>query len=292
LQESQPVVIPDFSSQLPPSPAAWLAAMPTYIGVPIQVKGKKMGVLSIFNPAVPQPAAEKIALLSAIGYQIGITVENARLRERGERAAVIEDRQRLARDLHDSVTQSLYGVTLFVQASRGSIQEGDLSLTRQHIEQLSETAQQALKEMRLLIFQLRPSLLEQVGLIGALQQRLAVVEQRAGVETQFQVEGALELPAALENDLYQIAQEALNNILKHAAATRVVLRLIMDEYTIYLAIEDNGQGFDLQTVSATAGIGLASMSERAQRIGAQLEIESSPNAGTRVRLTMPRGETR
>jgi two-component system sensor histidine kinase UhpB len=129
--------------------------------------------------------------------------------------------------------------------------------------------------------------LDQVGFVGALQQRMEAVERRAGVAIEFKVQGITELPAALENDVYKIAQEALNNILKHSGASWVALRLMQKERILYLEIQDDGRGFDPAVAAGTAGIGFASMRERAARLGGELRINSKPGAGTRIALTVP-----
>jgi signal transduction histidine kinase len=151
-------------------------------------------------------------------------------------------------------------------------------------------AQRALKEMRWLIYELRPALVEEMGLVNALQRRLEMVERRAGVQVQFAVAGMRELDAALENAVYQIAQEALNNTLKHAAATQVTMQMSMDARNLHLEIKDDGKGFDPATVGATAGLGLVSMRERAAQLDGSLAIISKPGQGTRIRLIVPHGE--
>jgi PAS domain S-box-containing protein len=217
-------------------------------------------------------------------------------RKRAEEAmghlAVMEERQRLARDLHDSVTQALYSLILFAEAGYDSARAADLPQVRHYLSRCGETAQQALKEMRLLIYELRPQVLEQEGLVGALRRRLEAVERQAGVETQLLVESLIELPADVETDLYRIAQEALNNILKHSAATRVIVRIGADGAALQMEIVDNGKGFDLESVGERAGIGLASMRERVERLGGSLRIASKPGEGTRTQVIVPQGSVR
>jgi signal transduction histidine kinase len=149
---------------------------------------------------------------------------------------------------------------------------------------LGEIAQQALKEMRLLVYQLRPLVLKREGLVGALQQRLDAVEKRAGVDARLLVEGPLELPASVEEGLYRIAQEALNNALKHAAPRAVTLRIDVTEDRVGLEVVDDGQGFDPAGVEGSGGMGLTSMRERAERLGGSLSVRSAPGHGTTVRV--------
>jgi signal transduction histidine kinase len=267
--------------------AAYPAGVPTYIGVPIHAKGRLLGVLSVFGESVQKFSAEDIALLAVIADHIGVALETARLRQRAEQAAVMEERQRLARELHDSVTQALYSLTLFAEAGQDSIRAADLPQAEHYLSRLGETAQQALREMRLLIYELRPLTLQQEGLVGALRQRLETVERRARVETQLVVDAPLELPADVEQSLYRIAQEALNNALKHSAATQVTIHVGLEGRILRLAVIDNGQGFDLESFKDRTGIGLASMRERAESLGGRLLIDSTPGQGTCVEVLVP-----
>jgi signal transduction histidine kinase len=223
--------------------------------------------------------------LREVGAMIDVT-DRVMLSEAQTRAAM-EERQRLARELHDSVTQSLYSLTLLAEASRRMAREGHTEKMIGNIARLGETAQQALKEMRLLVYELRPLALETAGLVEALQHRLDAVEKRAGVETQFKVEADCELTVEVENGLYRIAQEILNNSLKHAEASRVSVQLsVRDEYT-ELNINDNGKGFDLETARHQGGMGLGNIQERTAALGGEVLFTSSPGAGTAVQVHIP-----
>ena len=157
-----------------------------------------------------------------------------------------------------------------------------------HLRELRDTAQEALREMRLLIFQLRPPVLEKEGLVTALQARLEAVEGRAGLETEFKVEGEERLPPEIEEGLYRIAQEALNNALRHAQAHRITVYLYQDERTVILEIADDGIGFDPTTAREQGGLGFPGMEERATQLGGRLTVKSSPGEGTSVRLEVDR----
>ncbi len=263
------------------------AAPRAYIGVPIRTGGRALGVLSVLRETdLPQFDEEEMALLTSVADQIGVIVESTRLRQRAEQAAVIEERGRLARDLHDSVTQSLYSLTLLAETGRRSAETGDLQSVANYLDRLGDVAQQSLKEMRLLLYELRPPALEQEGLVIALQQRLDAVEGRAGVETRLLAEEEIELAATVEEALYRIALEALNNALKHAGARSVTVQVRADGEHAELEIIDNGRGFDLNTVSDTGGMGLVTMRERAERLGGALTIISAPGEGTRVKVSI------
>ena len=173
------------------------------------------------------------------------------------------------------------------EASRRTAQSGDLNKVVDNIGRLGETAQQALKEMRLLVYELRPMALEQVGLAEALQNRLDAVEKRAGVEAQLNIDLKTELPADVENSMYRIAQEALNNSLKHAEATNVSVNLHASNSQVELEIVDNGKGFEEGLDEDKGGMGLGNIRERSEALGGEWSITSKPNEGTRVWIRVP-----
>ena len=258
-----------------------------YIGAPISRADRIWGTLSILGKDPAQFGPEEVRLLTSVGEEIGIVVENARLRRKAERLLVVQERNRLARELHDSVTQSLYSVTLFAEAGRRAAQADSNEELYDYLSQIGETSQQALKEMRLLIHRLRPSILANEGLIRALQQRLNSVEGRTGTSGRLMVEGEAMLNPAIEDALFQIAQEALNNALKHAMASEVVVRLnFKDEETVTLEVEDNGRGFDLDTTIQGDGMGLTSMRERAESFDGNLSVTTEPGLGCRVKALL------
>src|SRR5687767_6571079 len=223
--------------------------------------------------------------LREVGAMIDVT-DRVILTEAQAQAA-LEERQRLARELHDSVTQSLYSLTLLAEASRRTAAAGDVEKVVGNIARLGETAQQALKEMRLLVYELRPLALEHAGLAEALQHRIDAVEKRAGVEAQLRVNLEAELPPQIENGLYRIAQEALNNSLKHAEATKVSISLQTQDGHVQLGIVDNGKGFDTEALQDHGGLGMVSMRERVESMRGQYSITSRPGDGTRVWINVP-----
>jgi signal transduction histidine kinase len=259
----------------------------SYLGVPIRAGGNVLGVLSIFGGREERLTAEEIAVLSSAADHIGVAVENARLRKRAEHAAAMEERERLAQDLHDSVTQSLYSLTLFTKVALELARRGDRERLESNLLDATESAQQALKEMRLLVHQLRPSVLRQEGLAGALRQRLEAVEKRSGVDGRLEVDGMQELSESTEMSLYLIGLEALNNALKHARATSVTVLLSFGSDGVRLEISDDGRGFDLDGATNCGGMGLTNMAKRAARLGGWLEILTSPGHGTKIRATAP-----
>ncbi|HEY0605326.1 MAG TPA: GAF domain-containing sensor histidine kinase [Herpetosiphonaceae bacterium] len=230
-------------------------------------------------------AIDRVAAQQTLEQQArDLELENARLISAAHDKAVMEERERLARDLHDSVTQALYGITLHAQAAWRLLAAGEVGGAGDSLHALQETAQEALDEMRLLIFELRPPMLEQVGLVAALQARLNAVEGRAGLQTRLLADGVGELPSQVEQTFYRIAQEALNNALKHAHAQHIVVQLEQTERGVMLEISDDGDGFDPGTAGHNGGLGLRGIAERVAQCGGQLSLRSASGAGTQLRV--------
>ncbi len=284
VQQRAPVLINEHDALGQPS-CCWGPELITLLAVPLHVSEGVIGTLNVVN----KPggfSAEDVRIMSLFADQAAIAIENARLSQQVEHLAVMEERQRLARELHDSVTQALYSVTLHSEAAVRLLTAGNSSAAVDYLRDLRDMAQQALREMRLLIFELRPPILEQEGLVAALQARLDAVEARAGLQTELRVVGEEQLPYAVAEALYRIAQEALNNVLKHAHAQRVTVHLHCTDPLCWLEVCDDGKGFDLTTVLEHGGWGLRGMQERAQRMSGELTIESVPDQGTTIRVTV------
>lgn len=260
----------------------------TLLAIPLTSKESVVGLLSLTYHQPDHFTEQHISLVRAIANQAAVAIENARLFVTAQGKAVLEERQRLARDLHDSVTQSLYSLTLLAEAGRRLV-PSDVQQVARYLGDIGEIAQQSLKEMRLLVYQLRPLALEREGLIGALQARLDSVEKRSGIEGRLLIEGNLShLPPAIEEGLFRIAQEALNNALKHAAARSVVVRVHNADDKVTLEVRDDGRGSARLTTDNTGGLGLTSMRERVAQLNGTLTIESEPGRGTRVSVEVPR----
>jgi signal transduction histidine kinase len=181
-------------------------------------------------------------------------------------------------------------VTLFAEAGINLAQSGQHQRAGPLFTDTLQTGQQALKEMRLLVHRLRPSVLEEEGLVQALQHRLNAVEGRAGVKHQLLVKGKPDLGAEVEEALYYVVQEALNNALKHADAGEISVSIEQDARgALTLTIEDNGRGFDPQTAVNGSGLGLTSMRERIEKIGGAISYQSAIGKGTKVRIEIPEG---
>jgi signal transduction histidine kinase len=205
--------------------------------------------------------------------------------EQLERLAVTRERHRLARELHDSVTQTIFSMTLTTQSAVLLLDRDPSRLTAQ-LDRLTQLAQGALSEMHVLISELRPEKVAEGGLAAALRRHLADRPLPENLSVSLEVEGdpLARLPPAEEQGLFRITQEALNNIVKHAQASQACIRLHLAKPPWWIEISDQGQGFDLQQAHNGGRVGLVSMRERAAEIGWDLQITTSPGAGTRIRV--------
>ncbi|MCE1253704.1 MAG: histidine kinase, partial [Anaerolineae bacterium] len=250
---------------------------------PMQIKGRLLGLIILLNNSAIPFEPEDIHLLASICGQVALAVQSNQLRQQ---AIVYEERQRLSRDLHDSVTQSLYGLVTLSEAAQAVLENGSTQNLAHMLERIGQTARQALKEIRLYIYELRPPVLENVGLAGAIQLRLTAVEGRSNVSTRLIAGDGLKMTPPVMNALYHICQEALNNILKHTRATEITVYLQQQNENLVLEVADNGCGFDpLQ--KNNQGMGLNNMRERAEKVGGFFELISQIGHGTRVRVCIP-----
>ena len=255
--------------------------------IPLRLGKQVIGTLDVHNAQVGAFTGEDLLAVQSLGDQIVVAIENAHLYDQSRELAVLQERTRLARDLHDSVTQSLYSLVLLTEGWRRLLSAGSGLQNEDYLGRIGEIAQQALCEMRLLIHELRPPILEEEGFVGAVRKRLDAVEKRVGIEARVVMDDLVELPASLEEGLYRITQEALNNALKHAGAKNELVHIRVRDQTVMLEITDDGQGFDLQAARNRGGMGLNSMAERVREMKGTLTIETAPGAGTTVRVDVP-----
>jgi signal transduction histidine kinase len=199
--------------------------------------------------------------------------------------AALEERQRLAHTLHDSVSQSLYSISLLAEAARRRALAGEQQAVTDYVARLGELTLQTLRQMRLLLYDLRPGVLEQEGLSGALRHRLEAVEHRAGIRARLIDHTLSPIPPSLQRDMFWIAQEALNNSLHHAAATAVTVTLSPEGDEIVLQVSDNGRGFD-SAARADDG-GLAAIDRRVSDLRGTLVVDSHANQGTTLTVRVP-----
>lgn len=295
-KERKPIIVPDLLADTPlargiramdvPSLKETLRNSHSWMGVPLTIQGRVVGLLRFdhIRPGYYQSRHAQLAL--TIANQAAIALENAHLYEDAQKVATLEERQRMARELHDSVSQSLYGIALGTHAAREQLNQAPEKLqpTLDYILTLSENA---VTEMRALVFELHPESLEQLGLVILLTKLVEAQSARYGVVTQLGLCAEPDLTLEAKEVTYRIAQEALRNISKHAQATTIKVRMECEEAWVSLEVVDDGVGFD--TSSQFPGhFGLQSMRERAEGLGGRFEIESLPGSGTRVSVRLPR----
>jgi signal transduction histidine kinase len=259
--------------------------MRSFLGVPIVAHGRVIGAFyltekdgaSEFAPADQQ-------LIEVLAAHAAIAIEKARLYERSRELSIVEERNRLARDLHDAVTQRLFGVVLTAEAAL-TLLERDPAAARAEVERVRELAQGAMEELRAVVFELRPPALEAEGLVPTLRKHVEVLRRVHARPIGLEVRGTPRLPADADGEVFRIAQEALQNALRHSAAERIDVRLEARNGRLRLAVSDDGVGFDADAPALRARrLGLTSMEERARSLGGRLEIASQPGEGTTVSL--------
>lgn len=266
-------------------------AMRSFLGVPIMVKGKPIGDLYLTNKRGSHEFSEgDQELVEMFALHAGIAIENARLHERVQLLAIVEERERIGQDLHDGIIQGLYAVGLSLE-DVPDLMDDDPDEARGRIERAIDGLNHAIRDIRNFIVGLRPELLEQVGLVGGLASLAEEFRLSTMVDVELIVDGAgeLDLPPDPTLQLLHIAQEALSNIARHAKASRasLVVRPAEGDHVI-LEICDNGRGFDVDGSRGPSHQGLANMRARAASLGGGLDVESEPDAGTRIIVRVPR----
>ena len=270
----------------------WPAAHPemrSFLGVPIVFRGDVIGAFYLTDKegADGFDAADQ-RLIEVLAAHAAVAMENARLFDASRELGVAEERNRLARDLHDTVTQTLFSLSLTAEAAASSLRS-DPARAEAELAHVRELARTALGELRSLINELRPVALEAEGLVAALGKRLAVLGRANGFETELRVDGEVDLGLDAEVALLRIAQEALSNAVRHARARTVCVELAVGPDAVTLVVRDDGRGFDPDARAVRARrLGLTSMRERAAALGGTLAVESAPGAGTAVRAEVPR----
>lgn len=259
--------------------------------VPLTARAERIGLLVLASDQEGRPfTVDEQRLAETIAGQIATAITNVRLSEQARHAAMLAERNRVARELHDSATQALYSLSLLAGGWALTAEQDCLTDASAKFTQLGGIALQVLKELRLLIYELRHPDLAEAGLVKALEERLAAVEQRANVRTSLELSGDLAgLPKDHEEQIYAILLEVLNNALRHAHARTVVIAVCAEPGQARFSVRDDGVGFD--PARPSAGLGLRSMSERAAAIGAGLTLTSRPGEGTLVELIVPRAKT-
>jgi signal transduction histidine kinase len=257
----------------------------SFMAVPMLLKQKVVGLVSLSSSRPGYFTMHHAALTMAIAQQAAVAIENARLYERAQEAAALEERQRLARELHDSVSQALYAVALGARTAR-TLLDRDPDRAVEPLEYVLSQAEAGLTEMRALIFELRPQALESEGLIAALRQQVETLRVRHRIEARATLGAEPNIPFELKEAIYRIAQEALHNTVKHAGARSVTLRLVEDAEALTLEVRDDGKGFDPDG-TFPGHLGLRTMHERSIRVGGTLRVVSAPGQGASIHVVIP-----
>ncbi len=266
----------------------WPAAHPqmgSFLGVPIVARGEVIGAFYLTDKQEAEqfhPGDQE--LIELLAPHAAVAMENARLYERSRELSIVEERNRLARELHDSLVQKLFGVVLAAQ-SAATLLERDSGAARQQVEHLQELAQEAVVELRSLVFQLRPAEIETEGLGAALRKHVELLRRAHRAAISVELTGAPRLRPGVDEEVFRIAQESLQNALRHARAEHIKLRLEEETGRLRLTVADDGVGFEPEAAGLRSRrLGLTSMEERASSLGARLRIDSAPGRGTTISL--------
>ncbi|MBI5503402.1 MAG: GAF domain-containing protein [Deltaproteobacteria bacterium] len=280
---AEPVLLDDLGEKLELPQAELIRSM---LAVPLRTHGRTLGVLQIVNPRHHLHENRLKALVLMAG-RIAVVTDHFRLNERSRHMVLFEERRRMAHELHDSVTQSIYAVSVLAEAAATLLDRNRPTEAAKALRDVRDVARMANREMRALVFELNPPDVTRLDLIDGLQARLASVESRAGIKTVFEYADTGHLPAPIQEGLYRIAQEALNNSMKHARASTVWLRLSTSDHTVRLEMEDDGVGFRLDETRTQGGAGLRVMEERAAAMNGKIAVESTIGGGTCITIEVP-----
>ena len=262
--------------------------MRSFLGVPIVARGRVIGAFYLTDKqgggSFSVEDEDRIALLAA---HAAVAIENAALLEASRTAALADERDRMARELHDALNQSLFGLTLTSRAAASHL-TSDPGRAADELDEVQKLARQALAELREVVTGLRTSDLRRDGLVAAIRSDVALLDRVHEADVSFQFSGDLGVDDVVEHEIYRIVQEALTNALRHAQADDVVVRLTAGSDATVVEISDDGSGFEPDALGIRSHrLGLTSMEERATAVGGTLEIDSGPDAGTTVRLRVP-----
>ena len=297
LLNRQPVIIADIRADEPLA-AAYREALGApvetthasyaraWMGVPLALKEQVIGIIGLAHTEPGFYTSRHAELVSAIATQAAAAIENARLYEQAHKLAALEERQRLARELHDSVSQVLFSINLGAGSVRTLLERNNPERAAASVENILKLAEMGMAEMRALLFELRPESLAQEGLVAAITKQAAALHARHGIAVETTLGDEPNVPLDLKEALYRIAQEATHNTVKHAGADHIDIRLAYDTRELTLEVADNGQGFDTSR-DFPGHLGLRSMRERVARFGGTVLIDGAMGQGTTVRARIP-----
>lgn len=258
------------------------------LATPLIHKEKVLGCVAVFHSRPYQFPQAQQSLLSIFADQAAMALENARLHKKAKELVIVEERNRIARDLHDSVSQSLFSVVLNAEACIRMLEGNNVGKALETMTKLQSIAQETSSEIKNLIFELRPTALNEKGLISALSSHIEVFSKRNGLPVNFSYQNVRRLPENLELSLYRVAQEAMTNVVKHASAQRIDVSLCFESSEVLLTVTDDGQGFDSkQSFESRKKMGLATMQERIESNGGEFLVSSAAGYGTTVEAHIP-----
>ncbi|QLH20925.1 GAF domain-containing sensor histidine kinase [Streptomyces sp. Rer75] len=269
--------------------------MSDFIGLPIADGEEVLGALFLANKRCAKPeggcgfTAEDEELLAILAQHAAIALTNARLYERSRELTIAGERARLAHELHDAVSQKLFSLRLTAQAAAALV-DRDPVRAKDELHQVTALAAEAADELRSAVVELRPAALDEDGLVATLRTQVQVLDRAHTARVTFEALGVRALPAAQEEALLRVAQEALHNALRHADARQVDVTLSRHGQGALLRVSDDGGGFDPSAVRrAGRHLGLVSMRDRASGVGGGLTVESAPGKGTVIEMEVPGG---
>jgi len=272
------------------SPLRPLPASRSWMSIPMLVKDRVIGLLRLEHSQPDRFSQQHARLALAVANHAAIAIENARLYREARKVAALEERQRLARELHDSVSQALYAIALETHTAK-EVHGQDSGRLKEILDGILALAASAVSEMRFLIFELRPDYLENEDLSTTLARLADAVHKRYGCDVRLDLRQETSLSVDLKEVLYRICHEALTNTARHARAGIATVHLREEENQIVLAVADDGIGFEAGG-SFPGHLGLQSMRERAAELRGILEVESCPGKGTLVRARFPLAASR
>ncbi|MCH0542505.1 GAF domain-containing sensor histidine kinase [Streptomyces sp. MUM 203J] len=269
--------------------------MSDFLGLPVRDGDETIAALFLANKRCPAPGggcgftAEDEQLLGILAQHAAIALTNARLYERSRELTIAEERSRLAHELHDAVSQKLFSLRLTAQAAARLV-DRDPARAKGELQQIAALAAEAADELRAAVVELRPAALDEDGLAHTLRSHIQVLDRAHTARVTFDAGPVRALPAAQEEALLRVAQEALHNALRHSGADRVAVRLTRAGPGARLVISDDGTGFDPHAVRrAGRHLGLVSMRDRAGGVGGRLAVHSAPGEGTTIEMEVPGG---